>query len=314
MPGLTVEAPAKINLYLRIGERRADGYHGIESLFVPLAFGDTLRVGLLDGEGPPRVRMEGSPAVRGLPPGDNILYAAFSLFREKTGFCRRLDIEVTKRIPMGGGLGGGSSDAAALLAALDRLSGAGLPGKDLRTMAEKLGSDVPFFLLGGAALAGGRGECLAPVDFPAGMPLVLVNPGFASDTAAAYRRLDRLRPEAPRKGSFQAAGETESDGDFAGRAACLESRIAGKMRDWPRGNDFLPVFRDDGENGDGAVYTEILSALDGAGADFSGLSGSGSTCFGIFTDGGRAETAADMLSKGWPFVRLTFSLRAGSRR
>ncbi|MDR1288173.1 MAG: 4-(cytidine 5'-diphospho)-2-C-methyl-D-erythritol kinase [Treponema sp.] len=307
MSGLTVKAPAKINLYLRIGERRADGYHGIESLFVPLAFGDTLRIFLLDGEGPPRVRMEGLPAAGRLPAGKNILRAAFSLFREKTGFGRRLYIKVIKRVPMGGGLGGGSSDAAALLAALDRLSGAGLPAEELRAMAEKLGSDVPFFLLGGAALAGGRGERLLPVDFPAGMPVVLVNPGFASDTAAAYRRLDRLRLE---KGAFPALGETEQDGGFAARAGGF--RFAGNtIGDWPRGNDFLPVFRDGGENGGGAVFQEILSALDRSGADFSGLSGSGSTCFGIFTDGGRAKTAAKMLSKGWPFIRLTFSLRAG---
>ncbi|MDR1105352.1 MAG: 4-(cytidine 5'-diphospho)-2-C-methyl-D-erythritol kinase [Treponema sp.] len=308
MRGLTVKAPAKINLYLRIGERRADGYHEMESLLVPLAFGDTVRIFLLDGEGPPRVRMEGLPAARRLPPGENILHAAFSLFREKTGFGRRLYIKVIKRVPMGGGLGGGSSDAAALLAALNRLSGAGLPAGELRAMAEKLGSDVPFFLLGGAALAGGRGERLLPVDFPAGMPVVLVNPGFASDTAAAYRRLDRLRLE---KGAFPAPGETERDAGFAASVPA-GFRIAGNAAgDWPCGNDFLPVFRDGGENGGGAVYEEILSALDRSGADFSGLSGSGSTCFGIFTDGGRAKTAAKVLSKGWPFVRLTFSLRAG---
>ncbi|MDR0601176.1 MAG: 4-(cytidine 5'-diphospho)-2-C-methyl-D-erythritol kinase [Treponema sp.] len=300
MAGLTVEAPSKINLYLRIGERRADGYHELESLFVPLAFGDTLRIGFMDGEGRPCIRMGGAGAGF-LRPGENILYTVFSLFREKTGFNRRLDIGVTKRIPVGAGLGGGSSDAAALLVALNRLSGAGLSGEDLRIMAEKLGSDVPFFLLDGAALAGGRGERLAPVDFPAGTPVVLVNPGFASDTAAAYRRLDRFRQDRfpPEKGFSRA----------------VSARIAGNgPRDWPWGNDFLPVFQNDGENGDGVVYTEILSALEGAGADFSGLSGSGSTCFGIFTDGGRAKRAAKILSKEWPFVRLTFSLRAGWRR
>jgi 4-diphosphocytidyl-2-C-methyl-D-erythritol kinase len=295
MLGITIEAPAKINLYLRIGQKRPDGYHELESLFVPLAFGDTLRVELLDGEGPPLIRMKGIGA--GIRPEENILFKAVSLFRERTEFNRKLGIEVLKRIPLGGGLGGGSSDAAALLSALNRLSGAALSGEKLREIAEKLGSDVPFFLLGGAALAKGRGEKLLPVDFPGALFVVLVNPGFSSSTVQAYSDLDAYR---------------EKKGIPAAKTV-LPVEIARMLREnpvnWPFENDFLPVFQEkEEENGEGTIYGEILSALKGAGADFSGLSGSGSTCFGIFTDGGKAEQAAEILSKVWTFVQLTFFL------
>ncbi|MDR2370016.1 MAG: 4-(cytidine 5'-diphospho)-2-C-methyl-D-erythritol kinase, partial [Treponema sp.] len=225
MPGIRVEAPAKINLHLRIGQKRPDGYHELESLFVPLAFGDALSAELLDGEGPPVVRMEGIPGAGQIKPEENILFRAVSLFREKTAFNRKLHIEVLKRIPLGGGLGGGSSDAAALLAALNRLSGAGLSGEELREIAGKLGSDVPFFLFGGAALAGGRGEKLLPVDFPGGMSVVLVNPGFSSGTAGAYGRLDAYR----QKRGISAA-KTALPGEIAGI-------LKENPRDWPFTND-----------------------------------------------------------------------------
>jgi 4-diphosphocytidyl-2-C-methyl-D-erythritol kinase len=297
MAGIRVEAPAKINLHLRIGQKRPDGYHELESLFVPLAFGDTLDAELLDGQGPPIIRMEGISGAGRIRPEENILFKTVSLFREKTAFGRKLNIGVLKRIPLGGGLGGGSSDAAALLAVLNRLSGADLSGEELREIAEKLGSDVPFFLFGGAALAGGRGEKLLPVDFPGGMSVVLVNPGFSSSTAGAYSRLDAYR---------------QKKGISAAKIA-LPAKIAGILkenpRNWPFVNDFLPVFQDtDGENREGMIYGKILSALSEAGADFSGLSGSGSTCFGIFTDGGKAEQAAKILSNVWTFVQLTFFL------
>jgi 4-diphosphocytidyl-2-C-methyl-D-erythritol kinase len=295
----TWEAPAKINLHLRIGRKRADGYHELESVLVPLAFGDTLRVGFAGGDGPPLITMEGLfPGA--VPYEENILFRAWSLFRETTGFARRLEIGALKRVPPGGGLGGGSSDAAALLAALNRLSGARLSGDSLGKLAERLGSDVPFFLFGKPAFAGGRGERLEPVDIPSGLSVVLVNPGFSSDTARAYRMLDEYRLK---------RGITA--GEAGGIRPALTRILREDPRVWPFVNDFLPVFRDTGtENGEGAAYGEILSGLAEAGADFSGLSGSGSTCFGIFASGEKAAQAAETLSKRWPFVRLTFSLRA----
>jgi 4-diphosphocytidyl-2-C-methyl-D-erythritol kinase len=306
MPGLTAEAPCKINLHLRIGEKRADGFHDLESIFVPLAFGDTIRVSLPGGDGPPVIRMKGE----GLPlvnkeefplSEENILFKTAVLFGESSGFTRKIAVTVVKRIPLGGGLGGGSSDAAALLVLLNHLGGTSLSREKLAELAEKLGSDVPFFLLGGAAWVSGRGERLLAAEFPAGMSVVLVNPGFPSDTALAYRLLDEYRL----KNGFRPR-EVKTPGEYTGA-------LGQNPRDWPFENDFLTVFPDfTGENdkspGAGAVYRKILSGLRGLGADFAGLSGSGSTCFGIFGDGGMAAEAVETLSKEWPFVRLTFFL------
>jgi 4-diphosphocytidyl-2-C-methyl-D-erythritol kinase len=296
MSGLRAEAPCKINLHLRIGEKRADGFHNLESIFAPLAFGDTLELSLLDGQGPPLISMEGEDRRTAADTGefplpeDNILYKTAVLFGERTGFRRKIAVKAVKRIPLGGGLGGGSSDAAALLALLNRLSGALLSRKELAGLAEKLGSDVPFFLLGGAAWVSGRGERLLPVEIPPGMSVVLVNPGFPSDTALAYRLLDenRLKNGFPRR-------RAAKTGEYA-------EALGKNPRDWPFENDFLAVFPN------GAVYRKILADLKRLGADFAGLSGSGSTCFGIFTDGAMAAGAAETLSNGWSFVQLTFFL------
>jgi 4-diphosphocytidyl-2-C-methyl-D-erythritol kinase len=295
MSGLTVEAPAKINLHLRVGEKQASGRHKLESLFVPLAFGDTLGVELLEGGGPPSIQTEGLPEP--IPPEENILFRTAVLFGEKTGFRRRLGLKLVKRIPLGGGLGGGSSDAAALLGALNRLSGAALSRKRLMETAAELGSDVPFFLYGGPAWVSGTGESLEAADFPGGLAVVLVNPGFRSDTAEAYRRLDGYRLKRGIPPVEARPGENRRG------TAVKDPRL------WPYKNDFLEVFQEEPrEDGDGKAYGAILAALRKAGADFSGLSGSGSTCFGIFMNGGKAKKTKRELSKTWNFVQMTFSL------
>ncbi|MDR1059287.1 MAG: 4-(cytidine 5'-diphospho)-2-C-methyl-D-erythritol kinase, partial [Treponema sp.] len=161
-----IEAPCKINLHLSVGGRRPDGFHELESLFVTLDYGDTLELELTgtggaaefsmcwDGPGP------APPELASLPPEKNLVYRALSLFREKTGFTRGLRGRGIKRIPPGSGYGGGSSDAAAALLALDSLSGGALGPGALPELAAALGSDAPFFLRGGAALVRGRGERL----------------------------------------------------------------------------------------------------------------------------------------------------------
>jgi 4-diphosphocytidyl-2-C-methyl-D-erythritol kinase len=292
MPGIRVEAPAKINLHLKIGEKRSDAYHELESVFLTLAFGDTLRLKTLKTGGSLELRMDWKTAAEDLPPERNILRRAVDLFRARSGFDQGLSVLVKKRIPLGGGLGGGSSDAAALLLGLNRLSGAGLSRKTLGEMAETLGSDVPFFLEGGAAWVSGRGENIRPLDLPEGIKVVLVNPGFPSDTAGAFRLLDEERKN----------GEIPVLRDDAEEYA----RALGQdPRKWPFVNDFLPVFLKAG-----LPYGAVLSRLRELGADFAGLSGSGSTCFGVFTDGGIAKKAGSFLMKQWKAVKLTFPLRA----
>ncbi|MDR3160449.1 MAG: 4-(cytidine 5'-diphospho)-2-C-methyl-D-erythritol kinase [Spirochaetaceae bacterium] len=312
---LTLAAPCKVNLHLRVKELRADGCHELESIFLALAFGDTLDVEVFDEPGPVVLSREyrigrgaegpgGGPGRIGggaelPPPEKDLAYRAAALFRETTGFEKALALRLVKRVPLGAGLGGGSSDAAAVLRGLDALAGTALSRKALASMAGALGSDVPFFLEPGAAFVSGRGELIRPLPVPEKLRVVLVNPGFPSDTAGAFRRLDRDREERDRRGQAEAAA--------GGAAADPEALIAALGRDpgsWPYGNDFLPLFLKEG----GEAYRRIIGDLKALGADFAGLSGSGSTCFGIFTGGGSAERAARNLAERWNFIVLTFPL------
>jgi 4-diphosphocytidyl-2-C-methyl-D-erythritol kinase len=290
MPELTIQAPGKINLHLRVQERRSGGYHGLESIFLALDFGDTLHFTLLDEPGTVQIRGGGD-----LKPEENIIFRALALFRAETGFNRGLRVDMEKRIPLGGGLGGGSSDAASTLRALNGLSGAGLSASRLAEMAVKLGSDVPFFLTGGAAWVSGRGEQIRPLPPTAAFPVLLANPGFPSGTAGAFRLLDAARADLSSAGRGPAA--------FPDPESLIEA-LGKPPRDWPFTNDFLPVL----DVQSGGRYRELLSRLRGLGADFCGLSGAGSTCFGVFTDQDAAEHAAKRLAREQPFIRLTFPL------
>jgi 4-diphosphocytidyl-2-C-methyl-D-erythritol kinase len=316
---IKVAAPCKINLHLSVGERRADAYHNLESIFQTLDFGDTLDLEVLDETGRCDIVVDSRLPGPGfdIPPEENILYRAVSLFRLRTGFDRGIRIVLEKRIPPGGGLGGGSSDAAAALAALDRLAGTTLSLAELRDMALNLGSDVPFFLAeplaggspsgpersgipvtgsGGAAWVSGRGERILPLAAAGSWPVLLVNPGFPSPTGEAFRRLDAWR------GKAGAGGSPES----GGREALIRALDA-DPRDWPYRNDFLPVLcAGDGE--EAKAYRRVIATLRHGGAGFIGLSGAGSTCFGVFNDGGTAERAAKLLSNDWNFVSIAFFL------
>jgi 4-diphosphocytidyl-2-C-methyl-D-erythritol kinase len=299
MSGLTIFAPAKINLHLRVKGKRPDGYHELESIFAALDYGDTLKFTFSGQDGDLEISTKWKIKGAGgfFPQEKNLVYRAVSLFREQSAYKKGLRVLVEKRIPLGGGLGGGSSDAASTLTAMNVLSGANLSASVLTEMALKLGSDVPFFLSGGAALVNGRGEKIQRLVSPGGLPaesfynlaIVLVNPGFSSGTAEAFSRLDSQRGEKiPSAESFSA--DTVYD------------ILQGSPRFWPFANDFLPVLEAYG------TYSRILSQLRDLGAEFSSLSGSGATCFGVFTDGEMAKKALKLLSKQWNFVQLTFSL------
>jgi 4-diphosphocytidyl-2-C-methyl-D-erythritol kinase len=312
-----IKASAKINLHLRIGARRPDGYHDLESLFLALDFGDFLNFEAVD-TGRDAIVMEwdsrGGFAVPDLPQEENIIRRALELFRSRTGAGGAFRVLCEKKIPPGGGLGGGSSDAAAALRALNVLAGTGLSREELGAMAGELGSDVPFFLAGGAAWVSGRGERVRSLPVPPGLSVVLVNPGFSSPTAGAFRRLDRAREKAaPGGADFVRPGAGvlpagESSGEP--REEDVEATFRDDPRNWPFRNDFTPVLIHGGgeEDGEGAEYSRILAGLEGAGADFSGISGAGSTCFGVFSRPETAKRAAALLSKRWIFTELTFPL------
>ena len=145
-PGLescVVEAPCKINLHLRVKERRPDGFHELESVFLALSWGDRLEFELRGEPGRSEIELAG-PVPGTIPREKNLVYQAAALFRERTGFNRGLRVRLEKRVPLGAGFGGGSSDAAAALRALDTLAGTGLSPEVLGELAGKLGSDVPF--------------------------------------------------------------------------------------------------------------------------------------------------------------------------
>ncbi len=176
-------APAKINLSLRVLARRPDGFHELETLMVPISLGDEIEVERC-GEGIEFSRDDETV------PGDetNLVVRATRLFFKQTGLTGGVRIALTKRIPHGAGLGGGSSDAATTLVALNGLFGTNLGTEALAEMAAQLGSDIPFFIHRSAAMCRGRGEAVSPVDFPRELPLLLLKPPFPVPTPWAYSR------------------------------------------------------------------------------------------------------------------------------
>ncbi|MCW7754542.1 4-(cytidine 5'-diphospho)-2-C-methyl-D-erythritol kinase [Desulfobotulus sp. H1] len=183
---LYLKAPAKVNLFLRITGKRADGYHELQSLMCPISLCD--EICLCRSRGGVRLTVHGGGGQVPETP-DNLASKAAVAFCAATGYVPDLDIYVKKKIPVSAGLGGGSSDAAAVLSALNRVCGYPLSGPDLAALALSLGADVPFFLMGGAAWAEGIGECLESLRNIQPYPLVLVNPGVPLSTQQVYKNL-----------------------------------------------------------------------------------------------------------------------------
>ena len=171
LPGPDYPAPAKLNLFLHVVGRRADGYHLLQSAFVPVDLADRLRFRVRDDGVVRRVN-----DVPGVAPADDLVVRAALLLQEASGTPRGADIELEKRIPIGGGMGGGSSDAATTLLVLDRLWETGFGPEALAELGGGLGADVPFFLFGGPAWVEGTGERLRELAVPQRWYVVLVPP------------------------------------------------------------------------------------------------------------------------------------------
>ena len=177
-------APAKINLSLRVLRRREDGFHDIESLIVPISLFDRLEIEKREAGG-----IEFRCDEAGVPSdATNLVVRAARSFCGAFKIPPNLGITLRKEIPHGAGLGGGSSDAAATLLALDDIFGTKAPREKLHALAAELGSDVPFFLDRSAARVSGRGENVTPVAFPHALPLLLIKPPFGVPTPWAYRQ------------------------------------------------------------------------------------------------------------------------------
>jgi 4-diphosphocytidyl-2-C-methyl-D-erythritol kinase len=298
MPALTLPSFAKINLTLEVLGRRPDGYHELRTIFQSLALHDTI---VFTTTRRPVTLACSDPDV----PVDerNLVWkAAHALWQEtgQSGVPRGIAVELHKCIPAEAGLGGGSSNAAVALLALDRLWRLRLSARRLLEIAGTLGADVPFFLVGGTALGLGRGELVYPMTDVRPAWVVLVKPPFGVSTAAAYGWLKNGDCPLFSEGSQTAVGNGHT--------------VAKKKGDSPLFRVWNAL--------EGAVEAHhpelkrIREALLRAGAGAAALSGSGSTVFGLFDRAREARNAADQLA--WPrhLVAVTRTLARGpySRR
>ncbi|KAB7628987.1 4-(cytidine 5'-diphospho)-2-C-methyl-D-erythritol kinase [Stenotrophomonas rhizophila] len=258
--GSTWPAPAKLNLFLHITGRRPDGYHQLQTVFRLLDWGDRIHLRVRDDG---RIRREGT-SVAGVAEADDLAIRAAHLLKDAANIAQGADIVVEKRVPAGGGFGGGSSDAATVLVALNRLWGAGLEVDALAALGLQLGADVPVFVRGHNAWAEGVGELLTPIALPPAW-FVLVHPGVHVPTPALFASPDLTR-DAP----------VAKIADFA----------SGSLL----GNAFEPVLR----RREPAVEA-ALAALSSIGR--ARLTGSGSGCFVEFATRAAAEQGLAQLPK-----------------
>lgn len=286
---------AKINLDLRVLHRRSDGFHEIRSLFHTISLADRMELAFTPGR-----RLQVSLTCPGvdLPAEQNLAHRAALAFFDRAKVRGALEIRILKRIPMGGGLGGGSSNAASMLLALPALTGKRLPLGDLLELAATLGSDVPFFLLGGAAIAIGRGEELYPAPNLPPLPGLLVSPGISVSTPEAYRSLARQETTAASarivrefSSQFVSLAEAPAQAFHGAKSGSLPGIFAAGVGLGI--NDFEgPVFR---------VHPQLRtwkSRLVRTGAMHAMMSGSGSSVFGLYATREAAKLAAKELPKG----------------
>ncbi|MGH7592846.1 MAG: 4-(cytidine 5'-diphospho)-2-C-methyl-D-erythritol kinase, partial [Gemmatimonadales bacterium] len=193
----TRECPAKVNLFLRVLAREADGFHGIETLFCRIGLSDTLQVTRTDAG----IALSVDGAEFGAPE-DNLAWRAADAVLAATGRHFGVAMHIVKRVPVGGGLGGGSSDAAGALLAVNQLANNAVPKAELLHLAGRLGADVPFFMLeAGCALAWGHGHRMLRLPPLPPMPVLLLVPGVAVSTPEAYRWIDEIRQSGGPRGS-----------------------------------------------------------------------------------------------------------------
>jgi 4-diphosphocytidyl-2-C-methyl-D-erythritol kinase len=271
---VTVAAPAKVNLFLRVLAREADGYHGLETLFCLVSLADTLRAERR-GERGVTIEVEGADVG---PPEQNLALRAAGLVLEATGHRFGAHLILTKRIPVRAGLGGGSSDAAAALHAVNALANGAIPRHELLQLAARLGSDVPFFMTGAPlALAWGRGDRLLRLPPLPAAPVLLLTPPEGIGTADAYAWVDGVRGAGARRGAVALDLDALSRWGDIGRMS---------------GNDFeSPAF----ERMPGV--RAAFEALAGTHPLVCRMSGSGSTLFGVYRSARDRDDARMMVGR-----------------
>ena len=274
---IRITSPAKINLHLEVLDKRQDGYHEIKSIFIMVSLSDHFVV----YKNPNRFET----CVHGVaevPKEDNLIYKAVSVFQDYTSIYEGIIVDVEKKIPIGAGLGGGSSNAAYVLIALNELYNTGIEHAELSRMAEALGSDVPFFCGGPAAVVTGRGECVYPILSRNDFHIALIYPDIKISTAEAFGWLD--------------AGVAETVHASMSSAMLKQSYEEFTPEQWEFFNSFSSIIQ--------KKFPKIkhwINLFMECGALLSDVSGSGSAVFGIFLDRRQAETALKRagIKKSW---------------
>lgn len=282
MDKFIVESPAKINLGLNVVRKRNDGYHDLETIFLPIMLSDRITFCKSDK------LMLRTDSVLLNELKDNLILKAIRLLEKQTNKTITLDIFVEKVIPIGGGLGGGSSNAATTLKTVNKLFNLGLSYNELSEIALELGSDVPYFLNPVPSYAESRGEILNSLNIEIPYPILIVNPGIKIDTAWAFKKIKPVTPVKNLRQIFQ-----ESLDDFA------------KLKSYVK-NDFEEeVFNEF------PLLKQIKEELYKQGAEFSLMSGTGSTVYGIFFNLQKAYLAEEYFKQQY-FTFLNNPFTKGS--
>ena len=277
-----LRAPAKLNLHLQIGEKRRDGFHDINSLFVMVDLYDEIDAGSLKTGNDCRIIGDFNCANE-----DNLIYRAWSVFCEKAGKSYGVEFRVVKKIPSFAGLGGGSSDAAAALRILNLLCETGFNDDELADMGSRIGSDVPFFIKYPAAVIGGRGEKIKGIEAEK-LDFILLQPDVEVSTKEAYGWVDENRKDVP---------------PFMSQERIIEI-YRGKEEEWRHfGNDFSAALKNRYD-----IFLQMEKSLNDLGAVFCSVTGSGSAVFGLFKSSSDAENAEKTLQNRYKFVQKIKSL------
>ena len=256
---LTIDAPAKLNLYLKVLGKRPDGFHEIDSIFQAISLFDHLRFTRLNDSNDPEISIAGTT---NLPTDEsNLVARAFRLMQAEFGFKGGLRIELEKNIPVAAGLGGGSADGAATILACAALFNLTRDFTELANISAQIGSDLPFFFSEGQAHVTGRGEIVKSVELPLDYWIVLVTPNLAVSTAEAYAAL---------------------------KLPLTNSTSTCNIRGWKASSDLVKWLADIGNDFESIQCDALMEArttienLTETGAEFVRMSGSGPTVFGIY--------------------------------
>lgn len=262
---MQIIAPAKLNLFLHVTGRRTDGYHLLESLFVFTDFGDVISIEpaetlSLTIDGPFAATITAEPIEK------NLIYRAALLLKNKYAVTQGAHIVLTKQIPIGAGLGGGSSDAAGVLKGLNQLWHLNLSGETLCDIGLSLGADVPACIVGKPAMVSGIGEIIEPIDLPATpLSVLLINPNYPLSTQSVF--------QAYKKSNVPFTVPSKQRAELTDSESLFNHLTKNKNDLEPAAISLFPEIQ---------VLIETLQQQ--AGCELARMSGSGSTCFGLFQD------------------------------